>query len=508
MFNTPKDQLFTLIRSLTKSEKRNFKLYANRINAASESKFLQLFDVLDKQTTYDEEVLLKKMPHIKKRHLANLKRHLYKQILTSLRLVFIKKKADIHIREQLDFARILYGKGIYMQSLRILERIKKIAWDNHQDILHLEILEFQKMIETRHVTQSRQTGKIEHLLQEATRRSFVTYATSIFSNLNIQVHGWYIQNGHVKTEVATKELKDFYKAQCPPESFPTDRMTFHEKINLYQANYWLNYALLNFRKARESALEWLNQFETEHDLKEHDPDLFMRAYYYLLVAFFMEGNLNEYQYYLEKFQSFVESQKYSFNENSNMIAFVYLELSKLNWAFMQDDFSGVIAQESSTYEAIKRFQDQLDPHRVLLFYYKFAYAQFRQGDFTICLDTLNNIVHHSDIFLRNDLLFASRFLHILCHYELGNYDVAEHLNKSCRRSFAQRTKQDPFKLKMLKLIGELLGNPANERNQVLRTFSETEAELIKAKTEQRTMKFFDLSAWIQSHLGETATFPK
>ena len=42
-----------------------------------------------------------------------------------------------HGREQLDFARILYGKGMYMQALKILERIKQTALEHQQDILHL-----------------------------------------------------------------------------------------------------------------------------------------------------------------------------------------------------------------------------------------------------------------------------------------------------------------------------------------------------------------------------------
>ena len=292
MFNGQKDQLFTLIQSLTKSEKRHFTLSVNRLHNASNSKFLQLFDVIDKYPDYDEDQILKKLKGTEKKHLPNLKRHLYKQILTSLRLTHINKKIDIQIREQIDFARILYGKGMYMQSLRILERIKKTAEDHHQDILHLEILEFQKMIEARHITRSRQTGKMKGLLESATRRSFVTYAASLFSNLNIQMHGWYIEYGHALTTDAVSKVKKFYN-KAKPDQITGDRMTFHEKINLYQANMWLHYILLDFRVSREYALQWLNQFEMEAILKEKDPDLYMRGYYYLLTLLYLEGYQKE-----------------------------------------------------------------------------------------------------------------------------------------------------------------------------------------------------------------------
>ena len=137
------DQLISLISSLTKAEKRNFKLYVNRLQSKSDVKFVQLFDIVDKMKVWDDSIVFKKTPSIKKSQLANLKRHLYKQILISLRLIHIQKNVDIQIREQIDFARILYGKGLYIQSLKLLDRIQQIAEDNHQDILQLEILEFQ-----------------------------------------------------------------------------------------------------------------------------------------------------------------------------------------------------------------------------------------------------------------------------------------------------------------------------------------------------------------------------
>ena len=45
------DHLFRLIKTLTKAEKRNFRLYVTRNQSQSNEdlKFIQLFDVLDKQ---------------------------------------------------------------------------------------------------------------------------------------------------------------------------------------------------------------------------------------------------------------------------------------------------------------------------------------------------------------------------------------------------------------------------------------------------------------------------
>ncbi len=104
MPNRSTDTLFQLIHSLQKSEKRNFKLYVTRNSSGEDLKIIQLFDALDKMQEYDEASLLKKNPSIKKLQLSNLKAHLYKQILSSLRLLENDENIDIYLHEQLDFA--------------------------------------------------------------------------------------------------------------------------------------------------------------------------------------------------------------------------------------------------------------------------------------------------------------------------------------------------------------------------------------------------------------------
>ncbi|MGB0261083.1 MAG: hypothetical protein ACPF99_06710, partial [Flavobacteriaceae bacterium] len=97
------DPLFNLVKSLTKSEKRQFKLYANRLDGNADAKFLLLFDLLDKMKFYDEGQLLN-ADFVKRQQLSNLKAHLYKQILVSLRLGASSQTKPMRLREKLDFA--------------------------------------------------------------------------------------------------------------------------------------------------------------------------------------------------------------------------------------------------------------------------------------------------------------------------------------------------------------------------------------------------------------------
>ena len=156
MSNRYTDALFQLIHSLQKAEKRNFKLYIKRNSGNDNLKIVQLFDTLDKMNEYDEVVLLKKTPGIQKKQLSNIKARLYREVLVSLRLLESVQNIDIQLHEQLDYARILYNKGLYLQSLKILDKIKETARANNQVSLLVQVIFLEKKIEALHITRSMQ----------------------------------------------------------------------------------------------------------------------------------------------------------------------------------------------------------------------------------------------------------------------------------------------------------------------------------------------------------------
>lgn len=112
MADLQKDFLFVLIKSLSTSEKRQFKLYVNRLGINVDAKFLLLFSEMEKMKEYDEDIIISKKISTKQQ-LSNLKAHLYKQILVSLRMNPSLQNNRIQLREQLDFATILYQKGLH-----------------------------------------------------------------------------------------------------------------------------------------------------------------------------------------------------------------------------------------------------------------------------------------------------------------------------------------------------------------------------------------------------------
>ncbi|HEX8326695.1 MAG TPA: hypothetical protein VF629_04080, partial [Hymenobacter sp.] len=166
MANENNDPVFQLVKSLNRSEKRHFRLFANRQGSSEGLKFLQLFDALEDAAHYDDERILAQVPAIKKVQLANLKANLYRQLLASLRMYHAGQNLDIQLREQLDYARVLYNRGLYHQSLRMLERVKTSAQQVGMSHIALQALDFEKLIEAQYITRSLQ-GRAEELSAES-----------------------------------------------------------------------------------------------------------------------------------------------------------------------------------------------------------------------------------------------------------------------------------------------------------------------------------------------------
>ena len=137
-------QVFNLIKSLTKAEKRQFRLYTKRKQDSGDLLFIKLFDILEKQKEFNEENVLSGLGNINKTQFSNLKRHLYSQIISSLRIIHKEKRANFKVREYIDFAHILYGKGLYLQSLKILKKARVLAKKHHLIYMLLAIIEFEK----------------------------------------------------------------------------------------------------------------------------------------------------------------------------------------------------------------------------------------------------------------------------------------------------------------------------------------------------------------------------
>ena len=99
-----------------------------------------------------------------------------------------------------------------------------------------------------------------------------------------------------------------------------------------------------------------------------------------------------------------------------------------NWIFLLVAlfFFGCKNTEPKTTTAIpkiekdlKIYEDKIDEHHKMIFYYKFASLHFGVGNNKVCIAYLNKIISNKSLSMREDLLCFSRVLNLVAHYEAG-----------------------------------------------------------------------------------------
>lgn len=501
MPNAIKHQLWRLINSLHKSEKRNFKIYATRAGGSSESKFIRLFDVLDRMEAPDDAVVLQRMK-LTPGQLSNLKRHLYQELLTSLRLIHIKKEIDIEIREQIDFVRILYGKGHYLDALRTLERAKTRAIEHNQDLLHLEIIEFQKLIESRHITLSRQVdNKMDLLLNESAERSYSFLNTSELFNLNIQIHGRFIETGHSRNEEESKINQAYWQGiQTRRIDRETVSNTFHQKINRFQSAMWYNYIQLYLDEGLEAAQNAVALFQLSQQMIFKDPDLYLRCLYYVTALGYLTQDVKLVKRYTERLENFINDENIQLNTNSRRIGKTYSYLAQHNLMLLEGRQIDSYALSQKILKAYRSGEFRPNNHRWGLFLYKQAAACFLVEEYDEALDYLNEIINMKSGLLREDLLINSRLLHAICNYELSNYSLVDyHLTSLARLLRRSRETAEVHRLGVSGLR-RLIKAPAGDRDAIYPIFLDKINQQATIPFEAKALCYLDLRMWLTRHL--------
>lgn len=494
MPNRFSDSLFQLVHALEKSEKRHFKLYIKRSSSNEDLKIVQLFDALDKMKEYDERILLKKLHGIAKPQLSNLKTHLHKQLLASLRLLKRTDNIDLELNEQLDYARILYYKGLYLQSLKILEKVKEQAHQYHQDTLLIQVISIEKKIKTLHITQGLR-DKADHLAAEAIevheRRQMITR----LSNLALQLYSWYVKNGHARNERDEAGVKQFFRQLLPPNAHLLTG--FYEKLYLYQSYGWYSFIRQDFLMYYRYVQKWVDIFHEEPQMIDVETGHYIKGVHNLLNAHFDLRNYGKFAEVLRKFEEFSESHIVQHHINFRVQCFIYVYSAKLNQHLMTGTFEEGLKLVPELNEKLKEFELYIDTHRFLVFNYKIATLYFGSGDYDRSIDYLQKIINdHLD--MRNDLQCYARLVHLMAHYELGNYVLIESLTKSVYRFMAKMENLTVVEEEMFKFLRASFHVSRHRLRQEMKIFLQKIKHLEKNRFETRAFAYLDIISWVES----------
>jgi hypothetical protein len=490
------DMVFDLVKSMTKSEKRSFRIFVERLENGKNSKFVALFGAMDAADEYDEAKFLKKTD-ISKTQFANVKGYLQQQLLTSLRQGMTADCSEIELHEQLDFARVLYNKGMYRQSLKLLNKAKTQAQQTMQDTIALEIVEFEKLIEAQFITGS-SAVQANKLTQETDILLGNIQKTNEYSNFAIQLYALYLKRGHARNLNDIHYMEDFYQKNCP-KTDNTRRQPFYEQLYMNLANYWYNFIGQNFLQCYKHSQHNLTLFNQNSVMRNHLPVFYFKTYNHLLDSLFFLRHYQRYKEVLYELEQAIPLAEQS-GINAKIFATSYYFTGTLNLHFFEGTFTEGLQVIPSMLWFLDTYKNKIDQYHTVLFYYKIACLYFGNGDYKRCITFLNNIINERDEDVRSDLQCFARILRLVATYEAGDTNLMEYQAKSTQRYLIKMDELNVLQKEMLNFLNRL---DTFFRDDIIEKFRELYQRILPYEShpyEKRLFLYLDLVSWLESKI--------
>jgi|GEM_PF-5037677 len=487
------NNLFILIKSMSKSEKRHFKLFTQAFGK-KDSVYLKLFDAIDKQEEYDEAVLTKKM---KVKHLSPYKKFLFENILKTLRIYHAEHNEAFQLIDNFQNISLLRNRGLFKDALRVYERTYKKLKQLHLYTFLVELLNTGESLWLSYLPNKEMTDKLVDLQQE--KLAYIEYAKSIVSYraLARDIKNMLRILHPLRSEEHEAEI--FTLLQNPLLQDKKEAQTIIAQSLYYECQNMLHMAMLDYERVKIDAKEAVVFLEAQDDRSP--------VYYKTLVANLVTGLLacakskddalfQELEAKYEVFQKEVLAHKNVGTHFEVLIEKLYYNF-KLHYWIEQNDFETIIEMEEKVVVFWKKQQRFLDSDWRMTVGFFFAQAFF----FNKQLDKAQAWV---DILLdeeRNNpkipCICNARILNLMIQYEKKNFFLLYSLFCSTKRYLNKNErifKGERVMLNFFKWVGENEGSP--HLNSKLDKLTQKLKEVCADKYEKNFFQEMKLEYWL------------
>ncbi len=426
------NDLFQLIKSLTRNEKGYFKKYHSRYSSQKSQLYLKVFDAFDKAPDtkrYDESMIVKKLPLSLQNSFTSKKHYLYNSIIDALCAYYSEQKTSINLKEKIIAVEILMDKGLLSQAHKYIKRILSIAEKQESYAVCIELFKYKRKIIA---SESKpQIPQIEALMESEMLYIDKLNREAVFSNYNTLIGEALFK----KTEgIADKKALSLIKkwvSKIPPIK-SSDSIKAHFLYYSIKASYYL--ALGNSKKTYENRKKALDCLE-RHPILSH----FIRDYLWTLNSIVIEARDAG---YVERTEPFIKKLKEIANESRekgidgiHIKIFQQLPNTELDILIKQGSAKKAYQKYSEYKKLLPLYEDKCHLSTLKVFYFNFAIICFMNHDYEEALEWCNKSLNSKNIKqMREGVQIGSKMLNLMIHIELENFHLVEHFAQAFLRT--------------------------------------------------------------------------
>lgn len=495
--------LFDLVKSLSKSEKRFLKLNASAMGL--DANIINLFNAIELSADYKEELFSKSSKsktdtvQIK----SQLSENLYNFILRCLRSFHAESSASFIIKDEITNILNLFDKAQYKQCRKILNKQKQEAYRFERFHFILELIGLEKLLITIETQFNIKNNTIENLVKEEQdiiekAKNLGTY-TLLYSKINLNTR----QKNKAKTE---KDMEIIDSILNSPLLKNKNLIRSSKALIIYHHCRSILFCRCQDNQSREAECQLLlDLMDNHHELIEEMPNRYLTTLNNLINIAYEENKYKTCSFHISQLEA--KTPVKAFNTTDLQLK---IFTSVLNGKLTINMNSGREKEAEENVaeieKGLKEYKGRINKEEELVFYYNIAIMNTYFGNYKKAQQYISLILNEGNNLLREDLQSFARIINIGLHYELNNFKQLEYIITTIKNYY--KTQVSYFKTEKLivsyfeKLSAQKISGKENEK-EIFRSFKKDLEETMKDPHEKNVNYYFDIETYVDSKLKNT-----
>jgi len=439
MSNKASNQLFLLIKSLSKQEKRYFKIFSGR-HSSDNNNYFKLYQIISQQDEYDEEKVIEKLRDQQfVNRLSIAKTRLYDQLLKSLNAYHSNKTVDSELFFILQSIEVLYHKALYKAAWKKMQRGLKLSKKYEKNELILQLYKWEHILLEKENYESLDSGSLD-LMWNA--------ENNVIDQIKTYNKLWFIKSKIFKTLFynGSRSRKNiamvnfFLKKNL--ESIDKRELSIRSKFLLHHIYSAYYYSINELAKSYD-------QLKMNLQLMERFPWIFVDNPYSQIsllsnMAFIgfklrKQKDINPLLIKLKELKKTAEDS----NVNLQIRWFysfysIYLTVQLSQKSLKIDQF-----EISQIYKGLDKFEGKLPTFRRLDLQFALSVYYFKAGETRTALKEVHSILNELSSKLNPVMFYAARFFYLVLLLEMEKIDYLSVAWTSTKRSLMSNKSLSP-----------------------------------------------------------------
>ena len=483
------NDLFDLIRAMSKSEKRYFKLFSSA--QSGDKVYINLFNAISKLEHYDEEKL---KSQLKISAFPTVKTYLYNLILRSLRSQQLNQNVSLQLKDMLKDVEILYQKGLYDQCSRLLTKARKIAKQYEKHIHLLELCQFEHLLTSLNLNPFQRSKMIAEGYLEIREALDAYIQLSEYRHMILELNEYLHSKGkrsnsQVEKAKLVELLQPIIENESPVFLSYKSGILFYNIKGLYLSNE------LDFQKTYETTKKYIVHMES-------NPFLLTQEINNYLVGL---NNLMNIQLVMrfddELYETIQKLKSIQVNSETERVRVIEYTLPKeITYHVLKETFQEGLELLPNIEKQLGLNESKMGKPFLLSLYANVVELCVFANAFRKALQWNNKILNSPEIETYSDYYSNARLCEIIIHYELENIEKVDSLLKSFQLLLSKKVNYQ-FEKALLRFLKKFVYLEDDKlKVKSLKAFRDELMALSGIPEEKAAFYFFDLLVWLDQRI--------